>query len=87
MKWVCCNCRSENDSSYECIECGTWNMGDYVCTECGALNDQEEDCRKCGHFICDKCKILEKDVVVLKDEPYILKLEEILERNESFFLN
>lgn len=59
MKWVCCACGEENDSSYECYECGAHNTGDCVCSVCGALNDPDERCSNCGHELCMECETSE----------------------------
>ena len=60
LKWICCKCASENDTSYKCVECGAQNDGDFVCQECGSLNDPDDGCKECGHQICEDCEVLEE---------------------------
>ena len=62
MRWVCCNCGEENDTSYRCEECGAINSGDCVCSVCGALNDPVEVCNKCGHELCEYCETREEQM-------------------------
>ena len=61
MVWICCHCRTVNDSHYVCRECGTLNEFDYVCKACGALNDSDPVCKKCGHDRCENCENLDED--------------------------